>query len=79
MPRYLQSEQIIPNKGMSYTMYEIEDVNTILRMLTWIPDADQISIYPKPPVKQLFAPERCAQIDESQFLGLWQEGENRKK
>ena len=79
MPRYLQSEQIIPNKGMSYTMYEIEDVNTSLRMLTWIPDADQISIYPKPPVKQLFAPERCAQIDESQFLGLWQEGENRKK
>ena len=64
---------------MSYTMYEIEDVNTILRMLTWIPDADQISIYPKPPVKQLFAPERCAEIDESQFLGLWQEGENRKK
>lgn len=79
MPKYLKSEQIIPQKGMSYTMYEIEGHNTILRMLTWIPDVDQISIYPKPPVKQLFAPERCEELSEQEFLGLWAEGETRKK
>ncbi|MCE9599213.1 MAG: hypothetical protein K8S54_14720 [Spirochaetia bacterium] len=77
--KYLKTEQFIPNKGMSFTMYEIEGENTITRMLTWIPDVDQISIYPKPPVKQLFAPERCEGVLENEFMGLWVEGENRKK
>lgn len=60
---------------MSYTLYEIEGENTILRMLTTIPDIGQISLYPKPPVKKLFAPERCDASSEEEFLGLWKEGE----
>ena len=36
--KYLETSQIIPMKGMSYTMYEIEGEDKILRMLTFIPD-----------------------------------------
>ena len=34
--KYLESSQIIPNKGMSYTLYEIEGKDKILRMITSI-------------------------------------------
>ena len=40
--KYLESSQIIPMKGMSYTMYEIEGEDKILRMLTFIPDVDEL-------------------------------------
>lgn len=54
--KYLETSQIIPAKGMSYTMYEIEGEDQILRMLTYIPDTDEIHIYPKPPVKNYISP-----------------------
>ncbi|MDH5654375.1 MAG: hypothetical protein OEZ34_00575 [Spirochaetia bacterium] len=72
--KYLQTEQIVPGQGMSYTMYEIEGENIIKRMLTTIPDVNKISIYPKPPVKTLFAPERCQTVQESDFKNLWEKG-----
>ncbi|MCZ8341929.1 MAG: hypothetical protein O9301_02775 [Leptospira sp.] len=76
--KYLETSQIIPSKGMSYTMYEIEGHDTILRMLTFIPDNDEIHIYPKPPVKKLYKPELCKKVEENEFLGLWSMGEERK-
>ena len=72
--KYLQTEQIVPGQGMSYTLYEIEGENIIKRMLTSIPDVNKISIYPKPPVKTLFAPERCQAVTENDFKTLWQNG-----
>ena len=77
--KYLKTEQIIPNQGMSYTYYEIEGEDTILRMLTSIPDVGKVSIYPKPPVKKLFAPERCMTSSEEEFVNLWEEGESKSK
>lgn len=76
--RYLKTSQIVPGKGMSFTLYEVEGVDTILRMLTTLPDVDEISIYPKPPVKKLFAPERCETVAAEEFLKLWEEGESRR-
>ena len=76
--KYLKTEQIVPNQGMSYTLYEIEGENTIMRMLTTIPDVGKVSIYPKPPVKSLFAPERCAASTEEEFKELWAAGEAAK-
>jgi len=73
--RYLMSQQVIPGKGMSYTYYEIEGEDKIIRMLTHIPEVGQVSIYPKPPVKKLFAPDRCEQVEDSVFKDLWTEGE----
>ena len=52
--KYLKTQQIVPDKGMSFTLYEIEGENTILRMLTTIPEAGMVKCYPKPPVKTLF-------------------------
>ncbi len=72
--RYLKTSQIIPGQGMSYTLYEIEGTNTILRMLTSIPDVNKISLYPKPPVKTLFAPERCQESSVDEFHELWNKG-----
>jgi len=72
--RYLKSAQIVPGKGMSYTLYEIDEADGILRMLTSIPDAGKISVYPKPPVKKLFAPERCDASSPDEFESLWKEG-----
>ena len=69
--KYLKTSQIVPGQGMSYTLYEIEGENTILRMLTSIPDVGKVSLYPKPPVKSLFAPERCETSSEEEFTGLW--------
>jgi hypothetical protein len=68
---YLKTEQIVPGKGMSYTMYEIEGDDQIVRMLTAIPDSGEVSIYPKPPVKKLFAPERCAASSREEFEQFW--------
>jgi hypothetical protein len=77
--RYLMTQQIVPNQGMSYTLYEIEGENTILRMLTTIPEVGKVSIYPKPPVKTLFAPERCMDSTEEEFKKLWEAGEAAKR
>lgn len=77
--KYLETSQIIPHKGMSYTLYEVEGVDQILRMLTFIPEMEEIHIYPKPPVKKLYKPELCKPISEESFLDLWKKGEERKK
>ena len=71
---YLKTSQIVPGQGMSYTLYEIEGENTILRMLTHIPDVAKISLYPNPPVKSLFAPERCESSSAAEFTKLWEQG-----
>jgi hypothetical protein len=76
--KYLESAQIIPNKGMSYTMYEIEGDDKILRMITSIPEMDELHVYPKPVVKKLYKPELCKEIESSLFLSLWEEGMKRK-
>jgi hypothetical protein len=76
--KYLETTQIIPAKGMSYTLYEIEGTDTIVRMLTTIPDVGELHIYPKPPVKKLYKPELCREIDSSIFLDLWKKGEMKK-
>ncbi|MCB1180182.1 MAG: hypothetical protein KDK36_21570 [Leptospiraceae bacterium] len=77
--KYLETSQIIPNKGMSYTLYEIEGDDKILRMLTTIPDMDEIHTYPKPPVKKLYKPELCKEVTKELFFEIWEKGEARKK
>lgn len=76
--RYLETAQPIPGQGMSYTLYEVEGHDTIVRMLTSIPEVGKISCYPKPPVRKLFAPERCSDISSERFLELWSEGQGQK-
>ena len=76
--KYLESSQIIPQKGMSYTIYEIEGEDQIVRMLTYIPDVEEYHLYPKPPVKKLYKPELCREVDENTFNGIWQMAEEKK-
>lgn len=77
--KYLETSQIIPAKGMSYTLYEVEGEDQIKRMMTYIPDVNEIYIYPKPPVKKLYKPDLCMDSSEEKFKTLWEEGEKRKK
>ncbi|MCB1309020.1 MAG: hypothetical protein KDK30_12600 [Leptospiraceae bacterium] len=74
--KYLKTAQPIPGQGMSFTLYEVEGADTIVRMLTTIPDTGKVSIYPKPPVKKLFAPERCDASNAEEFQTIWEQGEN---
>jgi hypothetical protein len=71
---YLKSSQIVPGKGMSYTYYELGEGDVIQRMLTTIPESGVVKRYPKPPVKKLFAPERCEDSSQAEFLELWERG-----
>ncbi len=64
---------------MSYTLYEVEGKDRIIRMLSTIPAVQKISLYPKPPVKKLFAPERCEQSSEEEFLKIWASAQNQQK
>ena len=59
-------------------MYEIEGDDKILRMITSIPEMDELHVYPKPVVKKLYKPELCKEIESSLFLSLWEEGMKRK-
>ncbi len=72
--RYLETGQPVPGQGMSYTLYEVEGEDAIVRMLTYVPETGRVSCYPKPPVKKLFAPERCTPTTEERFLELWRLG-----
>lgn len=74
--KYLRSEQIIPNKGMSYTYYEIEGEDQIRRMATAIPDVGEYKIYPKPKIKQLWQPERLPAVSPEEFEEIWQKGQD---
>ena len=74
MYTYLKTSQPVPGQGMSYTFYEIKGEDTILRMLSHLPEVNKISLYPKPPVKSLFAPERCEKSSEEEFNALWEQG-----
>ncbi len=74
--RYLKTSQPIPGQGMSHTLYEVEGEEQINRMLTYIPDTAKIALYPNPPVKKLFAPERCEESSQEEFHRIWEEGSN---
>lgn len=58
-------------------MYEIDESDKIIRMLTSIPDIDEIHIYPKPPVKKLYKPELCETVSEIVFKELWAKAEQK--
>lgn len=69
--KYLKSAQVIPDKGMSFTLYEIEEENKIVRILTMLPGQEKAIRHPDPAVKILFAPERCEEITEEEFMKIW--------
>lgn len=77
--KYLLSSQMIPNKGISHTMYEVEDNDTILRMLTHIPKTNELYLYQKPVVKKLYKPELCMEMEPDEFFKLWERGEANQK
>jgi hypothetical protein len=73
--RYLKSEMPVPGKGMAFMLYEIEGADTIVRMLTHIPDANEVKLYPNPKIKTLFQPERLAEAAKEEFDYVWDLGQ----
>ena len=61
--RYLKSAMPVPGNGTAFMLYEIEGENTIVRMLTHIPETNEIKLYPSPKMKTLFQPERLDDRD----------------
>ena len=76
-PRYLKTRQFVPGKGMSFTFYEIDTDDMILRMLTHLPDQDEVVHLEQSQPRKLFAPERCEEVDAIEFEELWQRREGR--
>lgn len=72
--RYLKSAMPVPGKGTAYMLYEIEGENSIVRMLTHIPEVDEIKLYPNPKIKTLFEPERLDEAAKEEFEYIWDMG-----
>ncbi|HMV36899.1 MAG TPA: hypothetical protein PKM44_06545 [Turneriella sp.] len=72
--RYLKSAMPVPGKGTAFMLYEIEGENTIVRMLTHIPETNEIKLYPSPKMKTLFQPERLDEAAKEEFEYIWDMG-----
>ena len=72
--RYLKSAMPVPGKGTAFMLYEIEGENTIVRMLTHIPEMNEIKLYPSPKMKTLFQPERLDEASKEEFEYIWDMG-----
>lgn len=70
--RYLKSAQFVPGKGEAYMLYEVEGEDTIVRMLTHVPQTGEITRYPNPRVKKLFRPELLQAATKEEFEYLWE-------
>ncbi len=70
--KYLKSAQVVPGKGTAWMLYEVEGNDTIVRMLTHIPEVGEIKLYPQPRVKTLFRPELLAEASREEFEYLWE-------
>jgi len=77
--RYLKSAMPVPGKGTAYMLYEIEGENTIVRMMTHIPEANEIKLYPNPKVKTLFEPDRLDEAAKEEFDYIWEMGSEQGK
>lgn len=72
--RYLKSAMPVPGKGTAFMLYEIEGENTIVRMLTHIPETNEIKLYPSPKIKTLFEPHRLDAAAKEEFDYIWDMG-----
>ncbi|MBL8034680.1 MAG: hypothetical protein JNJ69_13325 [Leptospiraceae bacterium] len=77
--RYLKSAMPVPGKGTAYMLYEIEGENTIVRMMTHIPEANEITRYPYPTVYTLFEPDRLDEAAKEEFDYIWEMGSEQGK
>lgn len=59
-------------------LYEIEGANTIVRMLTHIPESNEIKLYPNPKIKTLFEPERLQEAAKEEFEYIWEMGSQKQ-
>ena len=72
---YLKVAQVVPNKGMAWTYYELNEAGDIQRILTHIPETNETKLYPSPKMKKLFEPERLTQTDANEFNTIWDNSE----
>ena len=72
---YLKVSQVVPNKGMAWTYYELGEEGDIKRILTHIPETEETKLYPKPKMKKLFEPERLLKADAEEFNNIWDNAE----
>ncbi|MDH5720681.1 MAG: hypothetical protein OEZ13_08705 [Spirochaetia bacterium] len=68
---YLKSAQPVPGKGTAYTYYETDAEHNIKRMMTAIPETNEITLYPEPKLKKVFMPEMLSDVPEEEFTDLW--------
>ncbi len=69
--KYFKSSQSIPSKGDSWTYYECDDTEKVLRQLTHIPATGELSRVPDPIVKKLYRRELLSPAEAEEFLTLW--------
>lgn len=72
--KYLKSGQVVPGKGMAWTIYELNDSDEIQRIVTHIPEKNEVTLYRKPKMKSLFQPERLDESNEQEFSFVWDLG-----
>ena len=71
---YYKVGQVVPGKGVAYTYYEVEN-EVIQRVLTYISETDEATLYAKPKMKTLFQPDRLEKCESIEFLTIWKNHE----
>ncbi len=69
--KYFKVAQIVPGKGNSWTFYECDDAETVLRSLTHIKETGETTRIPDPIVKKLYRPEILSEATAEEFLEIW--------
>jgi len=71
--KYFKVAQIVPGKGNSWTYYECDDTETVLRTLTHIQETGETTRIADPIVKKLYRPELLTEATADEFLEIWGE------
>ena len=73
--KYYKISQVVPGKGNAWTYYETDDNQTVMRILTHIPEVNETKLFASPKIKSLFQPERLLKAEAQEFDKLWKAAE----
>lgn len=72
--RYVKMGMKTPTKGTSYVLYELDENDSIVRMLTHVPASGEIKLHDNLSMKMRFPPDRVSEAAKEEFEYIWDIG-----
>jgi len=69
--KYYMSTQFVPNQGEAQMFFEVNDDEVVQRTVTFISGTGELTKIPDPVVKKLFRKETLAEVEEADFMSIW--------